>query len=152
MLSFRPSTEKDRDMWWAWRNEPTTRRASFDNHYISDTENNLWFSAALAKKDTELLNIVLGDMLNIGWVILDYESDKAEIKMGLDRNYRGKGHGQQAIKQAAEHAIQSRGVKSVFCHVKIDNYKALFAFDKAGFRDVGEGKSNGVEYVRLIYP
>ena len=166
VLELRPATIDDARSIWEWRNEISTRGASFSSDFISWETHLQWFQRRLTDRATTFL-IAITDGQAIGYVRFslveahgaDRPADPAmfEISISLDPAARGRGLGRKAIREACElftsrasgpaHAI------TVVARVKRSNQSSLRAFCSAGFRDLDTGDSGvGLADVRLVYP
>ena len=141
-----PATQDDQYRLWQWRNDPAYRRycdlklISFEAFHIIDGENNA---------------ILIADFDNskVGFILLSKKDDICEINLCVDRERRGDGLGTSMIGLGSEYAMQNMQAKSLVAYIHPENYKALFAFDKARWRDGGTvDNGKGRECVRMIYP
>jgi RimJ/RimL family protein N-acetyltransferase len=138
MLEFRPARPEDEDVVLRWRNEASTRAASFSRDKISAQQHHLWFTSMLADPD-RVLFILEEDGQRIGQVRIDRVAPGlAEISIGLAPAARGRGVGQKALRRSVHEASRRFEAKSVKALVRRGNAASLAAFAAAGFRVVDE--------------
>jgi RimJ/RimL family protein N-acetyltransferase len=135
---LRPATRGDAELLLAWRNDPDTRAASFQQEPIELEEHLAWLDRRLADPGCALLVVELDDVPS-GSVRLDREDgDVAEIHISLAPQARGRGLAQLALREASERAGELLSVGRVRARVKSRNDASLRAFDAAGFERIGE--------------
>ena len=54
IVTLRDVTYADAERIWRWRNDPETRRKSFDSREISLDEHQQWFEATMQRQDRQL--------------------------------------------------------------------------------------------------
>ena len=163
-VKLRVATLEDAPFLWMLRNDGAVRKSLEKQAEVGYDDYVTSLTAVLKESGTtEILVAIDPDEQPIGFVQLKYwntdgsetndaqHSFAATIFIGISRNYRGRGYGTATIVAASGRAVRI-GVKSIIARVKIDNYKALWSFDKANYRDSGEEKINGIEYARMVYP
>lgn len=149
MRVLRPAVPDDEARLLAWRNEPTTRSASFTSGMIDAAEHHAWFTAKLADPGCVLF-IVEVDQEAVGQVRIDRISPAVGVvSVGLVPEVRGRGIGRWSLSTALDAARDELGVAVVRAHVKIDNVASLRAFEAAGFREVGR-EIDGVVLERSV--
>ena len=141
MLSLEPAKIADTETIWHLRNDVATRR-ELGLKVISFAECLDWVAGIAEGKYGEILLSIKEDKIGIvGFVTL---SGGGYIKISIGSAFRGKGYGRQAIRLANAHARQL-GVKKLVAEIRGENYKALFAFEDAGYVEAGtftRGPSN----------
>ncbi|MEW6070889.1 MAG: GNAT family N-acetyltransferase, partial [Candidatus Thermoplasmatota archaeon] len=124
---------KDCRLLWKWRNDPETRKYSFDTRYIPYKEHKAWFEKSLKSKGRVIL-IAMRHNLEIGVVRFDVKEDKsAEISVSVAPEHRGKGFGSKIIKDGCGYAFDCLNIDCVIARIKKINKKSIRAFSKAGF-------------------
>ena len=133
MLTLEPTTLNDTDTVWKLRNDVATRR-ELGLKVVSYSECLDWIANIVEGKSSETLLLVKDDKQGIvGFVILD----SGQIKVSIRSAFRGmSGYGRQAIKLTGEYARAS-DIKKLVAEIRGENYKGLFAFEDAGYIEVG---------------
>jgi RimJ/RimL family protein N-acetyltransferase len=141
-LVLREATEQDAALLLAWRNDPQTRAASFQQEPIALEDHRAWLSERLGDPGCVLFVIEL-DGTPSGSVRLERESeDRAEIHVAVAPEARSQGLAAQALRQASALAADQLGVRLIRARVKAGHESSLRAFRAAGFEQAGE--SGGV--------
>ena len=137
---LRPATRGDAELLLAWRNDPDTRAASFQQEPIGLEEHRAWLDRRLADPGCALLVVEL-EGTPAGSVRLEREDgDVAEVHVAVAPGARGRGVARLALREASERAGELLGVGRVRARVKSGNDASLRAFDAAGFERVGEAE------------
>ena len=133
MLSLEPAKIADTETIWKLRNDVATRR-ELGLKVISFSECLDWIANIAEGKSNETLLLVKDDKIGIvGFVTLN---GGGYIKISIGSAFRGKGYGRQSIRLANAHARQL-GIKKLVAEIRGENYKALFAFEDAGYVEAG---------------
>jgi pseudaminic acid biosynthesis-associated methylase len=140
VVGLRPATLADCERLWRWRNDPATRRASFDEREIALDDHRRWLAAALADAAREVY-VVLADGEAAGTVRLDRAGPEATVSIAIAPEVRGRGLGAAALRALVERAFAAGDVDRLVARVKPDNPASRAAFEAAGFRVVGEGEA-----------
>ena len=82
----------------------------------------------------EVDGVVVGDG---GLYEIDHYHGRAELGIGLGREYWGKGYGQDAVRTLLGYAFRQLNLRKVSLEVLADDARAVRAYRKAGFRDEG---------------
>ncbi|HEV7804262.1 MAG TPA: GNAT family N-acetyltransferase [Solirubrobacteraceae bacterium] len=133
-LRLRHATTLDRDLLRAWRNDPATVAASFQQAPVPAADHAAWLERRLADPGCRLW-IVEHDGLPAGQVRAERAADgDAEIHIALAPSRRGRGLASATLRLAVQQARRELAVGSVVARVKADNAASLRAFAGAGFR------------------
>ncbi len=146
-VELRPAVREDCRRIWLWRNDPETRRASFDSSPIPFETHEAWFQATLGSRDRRLYVILVGGFES-GVVRLDVTGQEAEVSIHLAAEWRSRGVGPAALRTVADLAFQTLGLERLLASIKPDNRASLAAFRKAGFALAGEGEVLRLSRVR----
>jgi UDP-2,4-diacetamido-2,4,6-trideoxy-beta-L-altropyranose hydrolase len=130
-LKLRPANLNDCKIMWEWRNDPETRKVSFNTEPIPFDEHKEWFYKSL-KDPSRHIYIIMLENKKVGVVRLDVNNSEAEIHINIAPDSRGMGIGPRAIKRACEKAFEL-GVKRIKATIKPENKASISAFSKAGF-------------------
>jgi len=131
-VRLRAAVAGDRLALWRWRNDPVTRRASFDRREIPLEEHTRWFERSLGLRERRLW-IVTAEGADVGVVRLDLEGRAATVSVVLAPDARGRGLGPAALGALAAEAFGPLGVATLRAHVRRDNRASLAAFRRAGY-------------------
>ncbi|MEW6618233.1 MAG: GNAT family N-acetyltransferase [bacterium] len=147
MITLREATIEDKDDIYHWRNDPVTRKQSFNTREIPYQEHCQWFNKALESPD-KLFYIGIDDKNEkCGVVRFDLQGEfSAEISVNVPASNRGRGIGSQLIGQSCALFFSKTKRKFVIARIKEKNTASIKAFQKAGFlelfgyNDTTEGK------------
>ncbi len=132
-----------------WRNDPDTRRFSFQTKKILWHEHKKWFEKALASSDILFYIAEVYPGEPAGQVRFTRNGRELLISVGLAAAYRGCGLGARLIKKASKRAMHETGADRVRALIKKDNTSSLQSFLRAGFSRLGEAKNDGITTVEL---
>ena len=153
MLTLEPAKIADTETIWKLRNDVATRR-ELGLKVISFSECLDWVANTVEGKSKETLLVAKDDKLGIvGFVTLQYDNDVAHIGVSIGSAFRGRGYGQHTIKLATEYEMGlTRPMnRRLLAHIRSENYKALFAFESAGYKEIGMDKQEQHEYFIYEY-
>jgi RimJ/RimL family protein N-acetyltransferase len=151
-VHLRPATAEDAKKIWEWRNETTTRAASYNSEPIPYADHVRWFDQRLAGSGTRFLIAVDRDGQDIGFARLELSGELAEVSLSLDASRRGRGLGMWVIRAASDFALKELRASAVIAHVKLLNNASIRAFTQAGFVVKRHCCIAGTESVEMIYP
>ncbi len=135
-VALRAATADDCRMIWKWRNEETTRGASFDSSEIAYETHEAWFRASLARRDRKIF-VVVAEAEPCGVVRLDRSGRRAEVSIFLARARHGVGIGPRALRAIARVGIREH-LDALTARTKSGNYPSRAAFRSAGFTEAVE--------------
>jgi RimJ/RimL family protein N-acetyltransferase len=141
-LRLRRATDADARRLWEWRTDPTTRANSLSAGPADWDEHVSWLTGSLAS-DIRLLYIAEHDGRAVGQVRLDRVTDGWEVSITVAPDARGSGHG-VAMLRAVDADVDDR----IIARIKRGNTASIRCFEKAGYRPVGSGHQEVVEYER----
>ena len=133
----RRARDDDRDLLFAWRNDPVSVATSGSRTPVDAGTHATWFAAMLADPDVMLL-IGEVDGRPIGMVRFDIDrrSSHAVVSINLDPHARGRGLAQPFLLTAVDAARADRP-GPIDAVVRRDNTASLRLFAGAGFRRSG---------------
>jgi RimJ/RimL family protein N-acetyltransferase len=134
-LVVRTAVWTDSDRLLRWRNDPVTRRSSFQTDAVDEASHRAWFARRLKDPDCRLLIAEVAGV-PVGQVRLDREGERATINIGIAPEARGRGHASAALADATRLAWQL-GLTHLDAHVKTDNEASLRLFRGGGFGERG---------------
>ncbi|MBM4319139.1 MAG: GNAT family N-acetyltransferase [Deltaproteobacteria bacterium] len=166
-LRLRPATEADRELIFAWANDPVTRAVSFCCDPIPYATHCSWYADALRRSDRRLLvaELVEGEAGAGGAagarpaavVRFDLEpagcpepdsSPAAEISINIAPELRGRGLGAAILRQATCWAGEVLGAMVVVARIRPGNQASVDAFSLAGYQPAGTCRVQGVDALR----
>jgi RimJ/RimL family protein N-acetyltransferase len=131
-ITLRLAVAGDAEALWRWRNDPVTRRASFDEREVPLEAHARWFEEALGRADRRIY-IVEADGAAAGMVRLDLAGGEGAVSINLAAEWRGRGIGAEALRLLAREAFGRLRLARVTALVKADNPGSRAAFERAGF-------------------
>lgn len=135
MITLRKAKKSDLMFYFKLRNEPSIRKASFNDKAIDLAEHTSWFLKKL-KDPNSYLFIVQVARQRAGQVRIDIQNNKAEINIGILPEYRGRGYGSIAIHKACKRILTKVStVDTIVAHIKFDNIASQKSFARAGFSE-----------------
>jgi len=153
-ILVRRAVKSDCGRIWRWRNDPRTRRSSFDGKMIPYEEHEKWFTRILGDGRTRIYIGENGADERVGQARLESMNDgsKAYIHVNLNPGFFGKGIGCKLIRAASEaFCSEHRNMRSIFAEVISDNAASITAFLKAGYGFYGKSRVGGRRVVILRY-
>lgn len=130
-----------------WRNEPETRKASFNTNEVDLDTHKEWFEKSLKNKNRTLFIALNENYEKIGQIRFDKKQNFAELYIAITQNKRGKGYGTNLISKACNLYLDNSDAEFLIANIKTNNSASLGAFRKAGFVDY---KNNGT-HIELRY-
>ena len=148
---FREAQDTDSELIRNWRNEPSTRSASFNSASVSVSEHHNWFQEKLSSNLTDIWVVELDDQ-PIGQVRFDFEptNDEATISISLAPECRGKRWSTPIIETACRKVFLSDDVETINALIKPENTASIKAFTQAGFIDQSQIALHGNTAKRFI--
>ncbi len=142
-LMLRPVEIGDLEVLYRWENDPENWVHSnhlnplsrfFLEQYILNAENNIY-------SDKQLRLMVVGrDKQPVGIIdIFDFDPHHRRAAVGIiiDKDFRNKGHGTEALRLVIQYANKTLNLKQLYCGIGTDNHVSLKLFKKQGFRITG---------------
>jgi RimJ/RimL family protein N-acetyltransferase len=134
-VRLRPARAEDAALLLAWRNEPSTRAASFSGEAVGAREHARWLATRLADPATLLL-VAERDGVAVAQVRLDREPDAiGVVSIAVAPEARGAGVARAALDALA--ARDDLGVSTLRALVKPGNAASRRLFRRAGYTEVG---------------
>jgi L-amino acid N-acyltransferase YncA len=150
-VRLRPATQEDCLKVWEWRNEQTTRDASFDTDPVPYQDHQTWYSRKIGDPSTKIY--IAEDLSGhqIGYVRFDIDGDHAEISISLDKGQRRKGYGSALIRRGSDQLLEAGLTKKIVAIVKSSNPTSAAAFQRAGFAVSSTKQIRGADAIELVY-
>lgn len=134
-----------------WRNPELIAVTSGDFKPLADNDVKRYFEQTRAGAAALNFMIEAGG-LTIGHISLQRRPNdwwETQIVIG-EKSMQGRGYGTEAVKKLIEIA-GGRGVSKIYLEVRPENSRAIGAYKKAGFRQIGsEFKTNNPNQPKLI--
>lgn len=129
-IKLRPAEWADSEDLLSWRNDPDTRRVSFDQGIVKAEQHKNWLEKTLSGTTRRLIIAEKLTGEKIGMVRLDFEGTSfVEISINLAPNMRGQGYGSLLIAKVC----QEQSDLTFLARAKESNPASVKAFEKAGF-------------------
>jgi RimJ/RimL family protein N-acetyltransferase len=119
----------------AWLNDPEVVRFSEQRHRTHSLESCRAYFESFSGRDDLFLAIVTGEGVHIGniTVVVDRNNNTADVAIMIgDRNYWGRGLGQEAFRIVVDTLLQDHGIRKVTAGTMEANAAMLKAFEHAG--------------------
>ena len=131
MLEMRPAQMSDMQRVFEWRNMPELYSVGTTPRPVAQEEHERWFRQIVSSSN-HLMWILEP---NAGTVRFDRNSDgSCHITIYLLPEFRGRGHGPEIIRTAAEEAFRMwKELGCIRARILPENTRSLHAFVKAGF-------------------
>ncbi|MBD2703684.1 GNAT family N-acetyltransferase [Spirosoma sp. BT702] len=154
MFTYRTAQPADSRLYFAWANDPDTRKWSFNSTPISLETHTAWFTRKLTDPNTLLFLFFDEAKQPVGQVRFERKSvadmpDEIIISTSVDARQRGKGYATQLISQGCAICRKQWGVVTIHAYIKPENQASIRAFERAGFKLSGE--SSKFEDSALLY-
>jgi RimJ/RimL family protein N-acetyltransferase len=147
-VTLRPATAADCDLIWAQRNEETARAASVSTDPIPLSDHRSWYARALTDPCIVLLvpeDVASGTPLgHIRLTRASPDADCATISIVVDLAARGRGVGLAMLRATTAWACHQDGLHAILALIRPDNAASVLAFERAGYRHLGERDERGV--------
>lgn len=134
MLKFRKAAPSDLDLYFNWANDPLVREQSFNSDAITLEEHSIWFMAAIANSNLQML--VFSNEANepVGQVRLQKKNNsEAVIGVSISPEHRGKGYASRMLEMAADCFLKEHKDCTIHAYIKQTNIGSVKSFEKAGF-------------------
>ncbi|MFD2569940.1 GNAT family N-acetyltransferase [Spirosoma soli] len=138
MIHHRLAQPDDAQLYYAWANDPDTRRQSFNSAPISLETHTSWFTRKLTDSNTLMLVFENESNHPVGQVRFERTPvadmpDEIIIGVSVDAHQRGKGLASELIRQGCKACRKTWGDVTIHAYIKLDNQASIRSFEKAGF-------------------
>ena len=151
---LRPVEAADATGMWESANDPEGRDLTATSATFTREQVEAWCASRASQDDR--LDLAIVDAATgeyAGEVVLnehDAEADSANFRIGLrGPAYYGRGLGSEATRLVVDHALRTMGLRRLTLGVLARNPRAVRAYEKAGFREVGRHVDEGEEWVDM---
>jgi RimJ/RimL family protein N-acetyltransferase len=129
----------------AWRNDPFTRKMSFNSEIVAASEHEAWFNKIICDKERIFYIGENKDGEKVGVVSFYRIVDETyEINVNIAPAYRGRGLGTALISEGVAFIMKQKEAKKIKARIKSWNTSSIMAFTKSGFIKSAE-KDNVME-------
>jgi UDP-2,4-diacetamido-2,4,6-trideoxy-beta-L-altropyranose hydrolase len=149
-LRLRPVREDDCGRLWQWANDPLVRQVSFSSQTIPWDQHVKWFQSRLADSTEMFLIVEDSDDRPVGQIRYTLGSERAEVSITMDPDFRGKGLGSAALSMATTEVFRKTGTVAIDAWIKAGNEASMNAFARAGYRRLEVSHVKGHEAVRFV--
>ncbi len=148
--TLRRTTIDDAATLLAWRNQPDIVALGKSKRVVGWDEHRDWLTRVLDRPDHLLLTVVV-DGVPAGQIRFDPAEPKiSEVSIYLLSQFRGRGLGARALREACTAAFASLDVDEIVAVVRADNEHSHLLFVKIGFREDSARSTN--EFTRFQLP
>ncbi len=168
-LRLRRACADDSRLLWEWANDPQVRASSFSSQPIPWETHAAWFAEKINNERS--LTLIADDHAgtSIGQIRFDCRSDKAnetrlnqnvpdeksqsawEVDVSIAPQMRGRGMASRLIRQGVQVFLRAYPHGSIHALVKTANAASIKAFERAGFRRVGEEQIRGNAAIHFVF-
>lgn len=141
-MTLRNANLGDAVLLWEWRNESSTREASFHDQPVPMEDHMAWFRDALEDPE-HLICIGIVDGVPIGVVRVKPEDELGVISVTIAPEARGRRLAHRLIAGACNRWFASGG-GPIRAEIKHENHPSRRAFVAAGFDPVSDGEMHMV--------
>ena len=140
-ITLRSATIADAEDLLKWKNDPDTRRFAIRTHEeIQLTDHMHWLGKALANPNVRIY-IILCEEQPCGDIRFELHSSYTEVAIKIDRAFRGKGVGAEALRQATEvHKNLRPAGQLLLAKIVYGNAASMHLFENEGYRVGGCGE------------
>lgn len=153
-ITLRPVTSSDLEKMRTWRNSDWARSFFLTNDIISEEQQIAWYESYLKKTDDYMFIIQLGS-IDVGTAALyrvDYARESAEFGRLLiaEDVAKGKSLGEKVLKGICNFAFTELKLREVALEVFALNTKAVYIYEKVGFKLVEKSSIEGKEVFKMV--
>jgi RimJ/RimL family protein N-acetyltransferase len=136
VIEFRRAGWEDCELLFRWRNDPRTRKHSFNPEAIAEAEHHKWFAASV-QDDRRILLLACADSKVVGVLrfdLLDEPLRTAEVSIYVDPERHGQGLGKEILKGVEAWLKENTEIERLHAKVMQDNRPSVEIFKGCGFR------------------
>jgi spore coat polysaccharide biosynthesis protein SpsF len=149
-IAVRIATLEDVNRIYHLSNDPEIRKISYSQEEILYEEHVRWFSKKLSDRSCIFLIILDGNEF-VGQIRFMCEGEIAEISISLRKEYRRKGIGKLAMRQALGYIRENATIQEIHAFVKKSNPISISYFEKCGFMRTADKIVHGVPSADLFF-
>jgi RimJ/RimL family protein N-acetyltransferase len=146
MLSFRPATENDADLFFAWANDREARNNSYNQEPIAYVDHVAWFNRKINSGNCRFYVFHDEDGKPVGQVRIEKTGNpgQALISVSVDKDHRGKGYSTEMLRLASDDFLADDASCTIVAYVFTSNEPSFRSFKSAGYRLVEEKNVKGI--------
>lgn len=133
-IYLRHAKASDMDIFYAWRNEETVRKNSFNEDWVNYADHEKWFLAALSNPSEEIWVLCVKDE-RVGQVRLTYKEDEAHLSYSIAREYRGQGYGKMILRLLENEIFDREPIIKIIAQVKKENVASQVVFKSCDYSE-----------------
>ena len=137
-LTLRRAQPDDCKLMWTWSNDPEVRAVSLSSVPIPWETHVKWFGARMKSPECLIYMAMNRDRKLIGQIRFEICGNEAIVSVLLTKEARGLGYGPALIVRGSEQCFVDSAIGRIHAYIKPSNVASILAFDRAGFRDVGD--------------
>ncbi len=144
MITFRFVSREDCELLFGWRNDPATRKNSFNTNEIDWQTHQQWFEKKIYDPASIIYIVLNCDGKPVGQVRFDISKEKEGIvNVSIDQKYRAQGYATESLRKLCPLVMRSKKFRRIVAYVKPLNIASYHLFERAGFQFVGSSQCNG---------
>ncbi|MEQ1905373.1 MAG: GNAT family N-acetyltransferase, partial [Pirellulaceae bacterium] len=150
-IDLRPAAFTDLIPLFELRNEQEVRNNSLNQSFVTYEQHESWLASKLHDDRCRLFVVVSRNNQVVGQVRFDLtpESISVVISVSLAPEIRGLGLAGAILEESISQASGELDFDEVVAQIRETNVPSRKAFERCGFRDLGEERINGVRYRRM---
>lgn len=141
VLRLRSATSADAQQLWLWRNQESSRQASFCTDPVPWETHCRWLVSRLSDRNCRLQIAENEQSQPVGQVRVDIEDGCGTISICLGEEFQGQGFGTALIHHATRSCFQEVTIDQIDAFIRADNRASQIAFQKAGYQQQSEKKA-----------
>jgi UDP-2,4-diacetamido-2,4,6-trideoxy-beta-L-altropyranose hydrolase len=145
-LRIRHTLITDMEIYFAWVNDPVSRKCAFNNKGITWDTHKVWFGKKIDSTKTIMWVLETRQGLPVGQIRFDIQKSVANIDYSLDLFVRGRGWAKILLTMGVNAFKAENRQVSVRAEVKNENHQSCMALQHIGFI---EKKQGGMTIFRL---
>lgn len=150
-LKLHKAESGDCEIVWNWANDPIARAVSFSSDYIPLETHRRWFVRRLESPDCAFYIATNQSGVPVGQARFEIMGMEAVISVSLGPEFRGLRLGSELIRKASEKCLNEKNVEKIYALIKRENAASIQAFQKAGYRNIGDEIHKGCHAMRMYY-
>lgn len=137
VVEFRRAVWEDCDLLFRWRNDPRTRRQSFNREELAEDEHRKWFAASL-ESDRRIILLACTEGKVVGVLRLDLLDERprsAEVSIYVDPDRHGQGLGKRILRGVDDWLKENTEIYHLHARIMRGNTASMEAFKGCGFQE-----------------
>lgn len=136
-VTLRTATFHDSSLLLGWRNDPLAVRFSLTQRMVDPAEHERWFATGIANPATTIwIAEERGEA--IGQMRIDAHDGIGTVSIGVAPGHRGRGLGTAMLAALVAEIGENPQIEHLRAVIRPENVASLIAFERNGFRRMGE--------------